>query len=479
MGNKQRFYRLFIITFLFIVISISGFPQELTIIANGVLRKGIEAVVTGNHVRVRTGPTLNSKIITKVNRGTEVYILERDDKLTKIGKYTNYWYKIKLKSTGKTGWIYGAFLKPQSHEKKEKIIIPKRNISKKKLPIQDNEHLGFIETGKIENPVYSNHIISGDLNLNGKQEIIIAQLSNSRKNSGRYIIIGYESTGALDSSSNSNIYEEIYRFPLGSSNLKDISIINNKDISFPILVVTYEKFSQMYTYNAKRKNLRIIYRLNSPYVTIAKEKQNGLYLVTANRNPTLDYDGTITYYINLTSIKIKGGRFSTTGSKFRFHRPLPIKKLIAFDINQDGSDEIIAEIGGQKYGGGIVVLSINNNNLKQMINTGILTYNSMPFIKMWGTIFKANPALAVYSTNPSNAGDINTEFGLLLFSFTTKTLVTEKFYRVNKMLDDINNYRNIVPITLKNEKGNDRNNIFLMIDYKKDQGIYVIKKPVF
>jgi len=257
MGNKQRFYRLFIITFLFIVISISGFPQELTIIANGVLRKGIEAVVTGNHVRVRTGPTLNSKIITKVNRGTEVYILERDDKLTKIGKYTNYWYKIKLKSTGKTGWIYGAFLKPQSHEKKEKIIIPKRNISKKKLPIQDNEHLGFIETGKIENPVYSNHIISGDLNLNGKQEIIIAQPSNSRKNSGRYIIVGYESTGAFDSSSNSNLYEEIYRFPLGSSNLKDISIINNKDISFPILVVTYEKFSQMYTYNAKRKNLRI------------------------------------------------------------------------------------------------------------------------------------------------------------------------------------------------------------------------------
>ena len=303
------------------------------------------------------------------------------------------------------------------------------------------------------------------LNSNGKNEIIIAQ-PNANKKSGRYMITGYEL--------NDNFYNKVYSLPIISRNIKEISLINNKDIPFPILVVTDERFSQLYTFDSKRKILTAKYRLNSKHIAIARGSNKNLFIIYTTQNPITDYDGTITYYITISPISIKGKRFLISGSKIKYNRALPIKKLIAFDINQDGKDEIISEIGGQKHGGGIVILSKDGDYLKQIINTGIITYNSMPFIKMWGTKINNIPALAIYSTNPSNSGNINTEFGLLLFSFTTKTLVTEAFYKVNKMLDDINNYRNIVPIPPNNSGDK-----FLIIDFNKNNNTYTVNKPIF
>jgi len=461
----KKFIKIFIYFIIVFLMYNSGFCQELTIIANGVLKKGIEATVTGNYVRVRTGPSLKDKIITKVNKGTEVYILERDTKLTKINKYNNYWYKIKIKSSGKVGWIYGAFLKVKSPKKSVKKIIPSKKTSIKNAGNKISEYIGIIKIGEIKNSIYSNLMVYGDLNSNGKNEIIIAQ-PNANKKSGRYMITGYEL--------NDNFYNKVYSLPIISRNIKEISLINNKDIPFPILVVTDERFSQLYTFDSKRKILTAKYRLNSKHIAIARGSNKNLFIIYTTQNPATDYDGTITYYITISPISIKGKRFLISGSKIKYNRALPIKKLIAFDINQDGKDEIISEIGGQKHGGGIVILSKDGDYLKQIINTGIITYNSMPFIKMWGTKINNIPALAIYSTNPSNSGNINTEFGLLLFSFTTKTLVTEAFYKVNKMLDDINNYRNIVPIPPNNSGDK-----FLIIDFNKNNNTYTVNKPIF
>ena len=453
-----------IILMVLFLFNIPLFCQELTVIANGVLNNGIDAVITGNNVRVRTGPSLEYKIITKVNKETRVFILERDNKLIKIGKYNNYWYKVKIKSTGKAGWIYGAFLK--ANPKKATIKLTTKNKIKKNVTDTISNYLGLQAIGNIKTSSYSNLVISGDLNSNGTNEIIFLQKTTGKKSSGRYSIAGYELIGGK--------YNKVYNLPLNLRNIKNISLIKRKGIPFPMLIISDERSSQIYIYDKKRKLLRAIYRLNSEFLTIALIKDIGPFLVYTNKNRYIDYDGSITYYIFLTPLKIKGDRFSSSGIKIKYNRPLPIKKLITFDINSDGSDEIIAEIGGQNHGGGIVILSKNENGIQQIINSGLLTYNSMPFIKIWGTIINGQARLAVYTTNPSNSGNVNTEFGLLFFSFVTRTLITEAFYRVNKMLDDINNFRIIIPLPLNSTDGT-----FLIADYDKKSSSYSIKKPIF
>ena len=123
--------------------------------------------------------------------------------------------------------------------------------------------------------------------------------------------------------------------------------------------------------------------------------------------------------------------------------PLPVKKLMAFDLNGDRKDEVILEIGGMDFGGGITILELKNENLARLVNTGVNTHNDNPFLAMWGATFNDKPNLFIYSTDPGKSNDVNTSFGFISASFHNQALVFDNFYPVNKMLDDINNDRKV------------------------------------
>lgn len=65
-------------------------------------------VVNDTHVNFRSEPKLESKIIDQLNPSDAVFILDFQNEPCEIGKYTNYWLKIRYRD--ETGWIYGEFV---------------------------------------------------------------------------------------------------------------------------------------------------------------------------------------------------------------------------------------------------------------------------------------------------------------------------------------------------------------------------------
>ena len=125
------------------------------------LSPGDTAEVTGDYVRVRTGPTLQHRILTKVNRGTKVTVVEKSKEKMKIESMEAYWYKVKLEGKEITGWIYGAFLK-----KLKKIPADKAKktpgIKLTLIPPLTREKIPYRNMGKIK--ITARNITTGDLN---------------------------------------------------------------------------------------------------------------------------------------------------------------------------------------------------------------------------------------------------------------------------------------------------------------------------
>ncbi len=68
------------------------------------------AFITGKRVRIRKTPYVGKKnIITSLNYGDKVIIIERSDKPYEVKGKRNYWYKVELKD-GTIGWIFGQYL---------------------------------------------------------------------------------------------------------------------------------------------------------------------------------------------------------------------------------------------------------------------------------------------------------------------------------------------------------------------------------
>ena len=57
-----------------------------------------QGTVTASVLNVRSGPTTNSSVVTKVNKGTVISILSK----------SGNWYKTKV--NGKEGWVSGAYV---------------------------------------------------------------------------------------------------------------------------------------------------------------------------------------------------------------------------------------------------------------------------------------------------------------------------------------------------------------------------------
>ena len=75
-----------------------------------ILKEKKIALITGERVRVRTGPViLKRNIISTLNYGDKVIIVKRSDKKEKLENEENYWYKIEL-IDNTTGWVFGKYL---------------------------------------------------------------------------------------------------------------------------------------------------------------------------------------------------------------------------------------------------------------------------------------------------------------------------------------------------------------------------------
>ena len=71
-----------------------------------IIRKGI---VTGDNLKLRKAPNLNSKTLYLIKKKTSIYILRRTKQKSKVGEFLNYWYEVKL-HTGISGWLYGQYI---------------------------------------------------------------------------------------------------------------------------------------------------------------------------------------------------------------------------------------------------------------------------------------------------------------------------------------------------------------------------------
>lgn len=377
--------------------------QDIAIIPGGVLEKGDTALVTGDYVRIRSGSSIKHRIITKVNRGTVVNILERGDDVEQVNKMTNYWYHIKIEKSGVEGWIYGEFIK-KSDEKPLKTVV-----------LSSDREVGLREIGII--PQNASSVVSGDLNNNGTEEIILLTTANN----GRSCTIrGYEQ--------NSDDFTEIYAINLRNTSINNIKIFTHPVFDLPVIAAESGKFSYLYSYDIEKKIPRLLYKLDSPMISLGVLDGVNPYIVYLRKNKILDNDGTISYYIQAEKIEYSRKRI-TLKDKVQYQRPLPVKKLLTFDLDGDKKEEIITEIGGNEFGGGITVLKFSNTGIVRLLNTGVNTYNDSQFVSIWGVNFEGKPKLFIYSTDPSKNSDVNTSFGFISASLHINNIVIDKFIR--------------------------------------------------
>jgi len=465
----MNYHKLAIIILLFLISSLS-FAQQITIIPEGHLQKGDTAEVTGDFVRIRTGPSLEHRIITMVNRGTKAVIYERGEKQVKIEGKENYWYRIKVTETQIEGWMFGAYLKkitisPDTQPEK----IPLSNLQ----PTQENAAIQIEKTiqkyggevileeiGSI--PDKALQITCGDLNQNGVPEIIV--LKKDKK--GRYnLLTGYEP--------DNKSFKEVYSVKLHITRIEKIKIFEESFLEHPIIAFSTERITYVMKYDPEKNILRTMGKVNAPGLALGYQENGTYFFVYPKKNKIRDNDETITYYLQIETVEITRSRISFR-NRIQYQKPLPVKKILTMDIDGDMKSDIITEIGGRDSGGGIAVLSFNGKEITRVHNTGFDTYNQNQFIEMWALYDKEKPLLVLYSTDPFNSNDVNTSFGFVYTTFQNKKLTFLDFYSVNKMLDDKNNYRKVI-----HYPWDENTPPFIILDFDQDSSVYRVYRVFF
>lgn len=65
----------------------------------------------GEEIPVRESPSIRgSPIIVTISTGTPVEVLGKASEKIKFGSLEDYWYKIKIESSSREGWIFGGYL---------------------------------------------------------------------------------------------------------------------------------------------------------------------------------------------------------------------------------------------------------------------------------------------------------------------------------------------------------------------------------
>lgn len=79
-----------------------------TYCSNGedVISKDTYGIILKGYTAVRIDPMIFAGIITVLNKGTSVEVLEKSKEQSWVGKSSDYWYKIRM-NDGITGWVFG------------------------------------------------------------------------------------------------------------------------------------------------------------------------------------------------------------------------------------------------------------------------------------------------------------------------------------------------------------------------------------
>jgi hypothetical protein len=417
-----------------------------------------------------------------VNRGTVVSVISRGENLVDVNGQKNYWYRVKLQEGEIEGWIFGSYLrkKNQTEEKTastpaftEKLSLPVK--SDPTIPLQAGQsftkrieaggatQVKLKELGSIKEP--PSKLTIGDLDRNNFPEILFL---NREKQGGYWNLAGYE---YKNSGTEQIRIDPVYRTKLRNSDIEAIRILSNSSMPQPLLAVSGKRISYLYAYDTKKNLLRPVYKIDSPMLEIGKLDGTSNFLVFLKKNKTPDNDGTMTYTICVSRLDISSRGRIFLKEKIKYDRSLPIKKLLLFDLDNNGKDEIICEIGGRDSGGGIVVLSFENSILKKTMNWGIPTYKDSQFSGLWGVASNKKPKLIIYTVDPENAHDPGTTIGFVMASLKDETLTIEKYYPLNKLLDEVNNARSIFIL-----ENNEDPLPLLVIDLAEGRGEYEIKK---
>jgi len=257
-----------------------------------------------------------------------------------------------------------------------------------------------------------------------------------------------------------------------TTSIDKLQIFSDPSFAAPVVVASGSDYSYFYTYESTKSMLRLVYKLNSAMVTIGRLDGNGPYLIWARENRVPDNDDTVTFQVHSEKMEFSSGRIKL-GQPLTYEKPLPLKKLISFDLDGDKKDEIIAEIGGKDAGGGIVALAVRANTLVRVLTTGLNINSRSQFFSMWGVKSAGKPKLVIYSTDPTKGSDAATDFGFIWAVMENGLLHVTTFHPVNKMLDDVNNNRTVILF------GNGiKEYPFLVLDYEQETSRYSVKEVI-
>jgi uncharacterized protein YgiM (DUF1202 family) len=438
---------------------------------SSVLQAGERALVTADEVRLRTGPSLEYRIIGSVDTGAGVSILERSTGLQTVGQVSSHWYRVKV-DKGKEGWIFGSFLKKRgaalaadTGSKSPDPEIPagpaagessgSDESSQAPEPrFLDNQVL-FAESGTIDQP--DSATASGDLDGNGSREILF--LSHDER--GRMSLTAFEPRGER--------FDRVWSTPLSGRDAESISVLET-GTGEQLLTVQNDTFSTLYLYDDRRQGLVPVRRVDSPFLALGLLDGRNDYLVHLERTRAGDNDGTVTYTLRASMIEMVRGRMRVLET-FSYPYSLPVKKMLAFDLDSDGSDEIVCEIGGTDKGGGLVILGLADGTIHRIENTGILTYEDRPFQGMWGVTRGEQPFLVLYTSDPADSGNMTADVGFVSAVLESGGLRLHRFEPVGSLLDDADTERKVV---LYPDSGGQLP--FMLLDYR--DGRYLVMQPL-
>ncbi len=96
------------------VLSCSKSEDAITGDTYGIILKGYTAM--------RIDPMIFSGIVTELNKGATVQVLEKSSEQSWVGKTSGYWYKVSTKE-GLTGWVFGPNISIYSSKSKDSMDV--------------------------------------------------------------------------------------------------------------------------------------------------------------------------------------------------------------------------------------------------------------------------------------------------------------------------------------------------------------------
>ncbi|MFW6180722.1 MAG: hypothetical protein ACOC8N_03150, partial [Spirochaetota bacterium] len=428
------------------------------------------------------------RILGSANNGAAVTVLERGDGPEEIGGAKHFWYRVQVDGRDLEGWMFGRFLK-----KRQVLVVattdPSPGLSgadpsEADLEADPDEHkqreqppsgktgqaAPRAEASFLESPVRFREIavldhsrsfaVSGDLDRNGQPELLLV----SEEGRGRYRLTGYEAgegeTGL----------QQVYAGTVNGRGVRGASVVTTSS-GESFLAVEGEPYSILYRYDTQRGRFIQVRTLDSPLMAAGSLDGSSEHLVHLQRNRSPENDGTVTYTVTASKVEVSGNSLRVLDSVSYPYR-LPVKKLLVFDLDGDGREEIVCEIGGKDRGGGVVVLGLRDQALARVEHTGFTTVQDRPFMHLWGVTVDGSPRLVLYTSDPAAGDDLGAEVGFLSATLEEGRLLPQGFRPVNKLLDEVNNGR----IVLHHPTGAPQVP-FIVLDHRSGGG-YSVKMPV-